>query len=202
MSVKIVAQKLNYDMSVPAETPFENNTPATAQGQSAATSGQSTPPQSPSVAPNTPPKYKSSSIAIKLSYNQPQSSQDKPSEPESGKQFSQVLSVPNPLERATPLTHSRSASSLAEVKKLNLPVTAGTCFMFVIFTSGVFTLCEIGIAGGTWTVMRTMSPGPVPVNLKCERFHPVSHTPFVLGPCLWFRPSVNILLKFFHVLQQ
>ena len=116
--------------------------PAAAQGQTAATSGQSTPPQSPSVAPNTPPKYKSSSIAIKLSYNQPQSSQDKPSEPESGKQFSQVLSVPNPLERATPLTHSRSASSLAEVKKLNLPVTAGTCFMFVIFTSGVFTLCE------------------------------------------------------------
>ena len=131
--MKIVAQKLNYDMSVPAETPVENNTPAAAQGQTAATSGQSTPPQSPSVAPNTPPKYKSSSIAIKLSYNQPQSSQDKPSEPESGKQFSQVLSVPNPLERATPLTHSRSASSLAEVKKLNLPVTAGTCFMFVIF---------------------------------------------------------------------
>ena len=174
--MKIVAQKLNYDMSVPAETPVENNASAAAQGQTAATSGQSTPPQSPSVAPNTPPKYKSSSIAIKLSYNQPQSSQDKPSESESGKQFSQVLSVPNPLERATPLTHSRSASSLAEVKKLNLPVTAGTCFMVVILTSGIFTLSETGIGKwATWTVIRTMSPSPVPVKLKCERFHTVAY---------------------------
>ena len=189
MSVKIVAQKLNYDMSVLAETPVENNTPAAAQGQTAATSGQSTPPQSPSVAANTPPKYKSSSIAIKLSYNQPQSSQDKPSDPESGKQFSQVLSVPNSLERATPLTHSRSASSLAEVKKLNLPVTAGTCFKFAKLTSGVFTLSGTGIGEeATWTMIRTMSPSPVPLKLNCERFHPVSHNPFVLGPCLWFRP--------------
>ena len=109
-------------MSVPAVKPDESSPPT--QAQVLAATGQSTPPQSPSVAPNTPPKYKSSGIAIKLSYNQPQSSQDKPNEPESGKQFSQVLSVPNPLEKAN-LTHSRSAPFPTEVKKMNLPVTAG-----------------------------------------------------------------------------
>ena len=178
--MKIVAQKLNYDMSVPAETPVENNAPAVAQGQTAAISGQSTPPQSPSVAPNTPPKYKSSSIAIKLSYNQPQSSQDKPNEPESGKQFSQVLSVPNPLERATPLTHSRSAPSLAEVKKLNLPVTAGTCFKFVIF---VYRTGRDRYRGGTWTVIRTIKACSAHTISMHSRVSAVTTTKLILA-CL------------------
>ena len=130
VSAKAVAEKLNYNMSVPAAAPVENNSsgsPAEEQ-TSGGLAYQNTPPQSPSVsAANTPPKYKSSSIAIKLTYNQPQSSQDKPNEPEPGKQFSQVLSVPNPLDRST-LTHSRSASSLTEVEvvKVGQPATTGT----------------------------------------------------------------------------
>ena len=111
-------------MSVPAVKPTDDDTPPTQADVLSATN------QSPSVAPNTPPKYKSSGIAIKLSYNQPQSSQEKPNEPESGKQFSQVLSVPNPLEKPT-IAHSRSVPTLTEVKKKNLPATTGQYSVFL-----------------------------------------------------------------------